>query len=130
MGALVSAYVSSQVIVMMTRETAIEVKYAKHVIEVKQALATLDLPRYLQLRILAFYAYQQLHRSEHTSHSLRRALSPQLQFELHLVLYYGLVKKSRLFHSAPPRVLREIVVVLKDRIFLPGDFVYRARDEA
>lgn len=127
-GALANAMVFSQIIVMVSRRAALDTEQAEHNNAVRQAMESLDLPRSLRLRILAFYSYQQIHRSSLTLEALFDGLSSQLSFELHLVLYYGILTKVPLFRKTDPPVLRQIVCVLEDKLFLPGDYICRQGD--
>ena len=89
---------------------------------------TLGLSPALQLRIVSYFTYERLHRSHVTFDALFQRLSPQLRFELHLYLYSALIKNTSLFRKTQPRVIREMVLVLKDIIFLPGDYICRYGD--
>merc|ERR1719491_2661034 len=88
-----------------------------------------DLPSSLQLRLIAFYSYEKIHQAHATFGTIFANLSPQLNFELRLFLYYEQVVGVPLFESCQPRVLRELVLRLDDRLFLPGDYICRFGDK-
>lgn len=91
-------------------------------------MKTLGLAPALQLRIVSYFTYERLHRSHVTFDALFQRLSPQLRFELHLYLYSELISTTSLFRKTQPRVIREMVLVLQDIIFLPGDYICRMGD--
>jgi len=128
-GALFNALIFSNIIVLVSRRSALETQHVEHSDKIRQAMITLALPSSLQLRILSYYTYERIHRSHATFNALFQGLNRQLNFELHLVLYYDLLTNVPLFKNAEPRLLRELVLVLKDVLFLPGDYVCRFGDE-
>eukprot|EP00397_Hematodinium_sp_SG-2012_P002932 GEMP01002940.1.p1 GENE.GEMP01002940.1~~GEMP01002940.1.p1 ORF type:complete len:813 (+),score=188.58 GEMP01002940.1:110-2548(+) len=73
--------------------------------------------------------YEKIHRSHATYNALFQGLNSQLNFELHLVLYYELLTNTPFFKEAQPKLLRELVLALNDVLFLPGDYVCRFGDE-
>jgi len=127
-GAIVQAWIFSNMITMYQRLTALDTSYIEQANTIEQAMHTLKLPSILKYRILAFNTYRRLHRSAVTFQALFAGLSEQLSFELRLVLYYSLLSEVPIFKNSHARVLRELVCVLHDELFLPGDFVCRYGD--
>mmetsp|Transcript_76194 Transcript_76194/g.236717 ORF Transcript_76194/g.236717 Transcript_76194/m.236717 type:complete len:1079 (+) Transcript_76194:23-3259(+) len=127
-GALVHAYMLGKIILLIQRVGALETKQNEHTMAIQEAMRILGLPPNLQMRIIAFFTYERIHRSSRLFNALFADLSPQLRFELQLHLYLDLVGKSGLFRKARPRMIREIIVGLEDVIFLPGDWVCRYGD--
>eukprot|EP00397_Hematodinium_sp_SG-2012_P001761 GEMP01001766.1.p1 GENE.GEMP01001766.1~~GEMP01001766.1.p1 ORF type:complete len:990 (+),score=211.45 GEMP01001766.1:110-3079(+) len=128
-GALFNACVVSQIIIMVTRRSALDSEHTERTDNVRQAMATLALPSTLQLRVMSYYTYEKIHRSHATYNALFQGLNSQLNFELHLVLYYELLTNTPFFKEAQPKLLRELVLALNDVLFLPGDYVCRFGDE-
>jgi len=128
LGALVHAYMIGQVILLIQRRGALATKQNEHTLAVQQAMRILSLPPNLQMRIIAFFTYERIHRSGRSFQALFAELSPQLRFELHLHLYFDLVRKCGLFRKTRPKIIRDIVMNLKDMIFLPGDWICRYGD--
>ncbi|CAK0867890.1 unnamed protein product [Prorocentrum cordatum] len=127
-GVLVHAFVFGKVVLLIQRMGALETKQNEHTRSVQEAMRILGLPANLQMRLVAFFTYERIHRSARLFNALFADLSPQLRFELQLHLYLDLVGKSGLFRKARPRVIREIIVKLEDVIFLPGDWICRYGD--
>jgi CRP-like cAMP-binding protein len=127
-GVLVHAFVFGKIILLIQRSSALETKQNEHTLAVQEAMRILGLPADLQMRIVAFFTYERIHRSGRLFQTLFSDLSPQLRFELQFHLYLDLVGKSGLFREARPRVIREIIVNLEDVIFLPGDWICRHGD--
>jgi CRP-like cAMP-binding protein len=129
LGVGVNAYVFSQIIVVISRRSTLETQNVEESNNTREAMRTLNLPSTLQLRILAHYTYERVHRGHGAITKLLGGLSEQLNFELHLARHYKLVTNVPFFKRSHPFVLREIVLVLADVIFLPGDWVCRLGDE-
>jgi len=121
--------VFSQIIVVISRRSTLETREIEEDNNTRQAMQTLGIPSSLQLRIFAHYTYERVHRGHGTVEQLLGGLSDQLNFELHLARHYRLVTAVPFFKSSHPYVLREIVLVLTDVIFLPGDWICRLGDE-
>jgi CRP-like cAMP-binding protein len=128
-GSMVSAYVFSCIVVLVSRSSANKTKEMETSSKLKQAFRTQNLPASLQLRIFAYHTQQRVHRCSSQSQTLFRDLSDQLKFELNLVLYFNLIMEAEVFKKSHPRVLRQIVLVFEDKLFLPGDYVCRYNDE-
>jgi len=128
LGALIHAFMLGKIMLVIQRHSALETKQNEHTLAIQEAMRILGLPPNLQMRIIAFFTYERIHRSGRLFDALFTHLSPQLRFELQLHLYLDLVRKSGLFRRTRPRVIREIVVKLEDVIFLPGDWVCRYGD--
>lgn len=127
-GLLVHACMLGEIVLLIQRRGALETRQNEQTLAIQEAMRILGLPPNLQMRISAFFTYERIHRSGRLFDALFAHLSPQLRFELHLHLYLGLVRQSKLFRRTRPRVIREIVVKLQDVIFLPGDWVCRYGD--
>merc|ERR1719201_1447526 len=128
LGVGVNALVFSQIIVVISRRSTLETQMVEESNNTREAMRTLGLPSTLQLRILAHYTYERVHRGHGTVVKLLGGLSEQLNFELHLARHYRLVTAVPFFKRSHPYVLREIVLVLSDVIFLPGDWICRLGD--
>lgn len=128
LGALVHAYVLGEIIMVLQRRGALETRQNEHNMAVQEAMRILGLSPSLQVRIITYFTFERLNRCGGLFHELFEDLSPQLRFELQLQLYLDLVVQSGLFKHMRPRVIREIVVHLKDLIFLPGDWICRYGD--
>lgn len=128
-GFLISALVFSQIIVVVQQRSALETLHIERENELRQTMASYDLPASLQLRLLAYYSYEKIHQAHVTFEKIFSNLSPQLNFELRFFLFYEQVTKVHLFEDCQPRVLRELVLNLNDKLFLPGDYVCRFGDK-
>lgn len=128
-GSLINALVFSQIIVIVQRRSALETIHIEHENQLRQTMISYDLPSSLQLRMLAYYKYEKIHQAHATFGTIFKNLSPQLNFELRLFLYYEQVTGVPLFESCQPKVLRELVLRLNDRLFLPGDYICRFGDK-
>ena len=76
---------------------------------VKQAVASLDVPRHLQQRIFDFYNYTQLHYDQEAYDVLFKGLSPTLNLELKLYLYADLLRSSVFFNGVKVQVIKSMV---------------------
>jgi CRP-like cAMP-binding protein len=129
-GAVVSALILSAVVVIFSRKTAVQTHTLEQMEHLKQAIGTQGLPSSIQLRILAYHTQQRVQGCRaQTEKSIFRGLSSQLHFELNLVLYFNLIIEADIFKKSHPRVIRRIVLVFEDKLYLPGDFVCRYHDE-
>eukprot|EP00397_Hematodinium_sp_SG-2012_P003294 GEMP01003302.1.p1 GENE.GEMP01003302.1~~GEMP01003302.1.p1 ORF type:complete len:993 (+),score=149.42 GEMP01003302.1:221-3199(+) len=123
--ALFHAYIFGEIFLVIQRMSALESRNQEHTLAVNEAMKVLGLSPALQLRIISYFTYERLHRNAHAFEELFRLLSPQLRFELHLYLYTDLIANTGLFRKSKPRIIREMVTLLNDIIFLPGDYVVR-----
>jgi len=128
-GAFANGFVFSAIVVLVSRSTALETHRIERTEQLKQAISTQALPSSLQLRIFAYHTQQRVQRQTSQCNSLFRGLSSQLWFELKLVLYFSLIMEAAMFKRSHPRVLRRLVLVFEDKLFLPGDYVCRHADE-
>eukprot|EP00746_Dinoflagellata_sp_MGD_P029516 gnl/MRDRNA2_/MRDRNA2_169877_c0_seq1.p1 gnl/MRDRNA2_/MRDRNA2_169877_c0~~gnl/MRDRNA2_/MRDRNA2_169877_c0_seq1.p1 ORF type:complete len:802 (+),score=147.42 gnl/MRDRNA2_/MRDRNA2_169877_c0_seq1:147-2408(+) len=122
---MIQAIVFGRIGLIIQRRTALNQAQAQRLDEIRQAMRLLQLPGEIQLRILSYYAYLQLHRNQRALSGLFENLSEQLKVEMKLYLYCDLVLRAPFLQQTPGYVLREIVVVMKDEVYLPGDWICR-----
>ena len=127
-GSLVQAVVLGRVLVLVQRRSALQTQADETTQKLRQAMVSLHIPPSLQLRILSYFTYQRTH-SAFTFSELFKGLSEHLLFEMNLFLYHDLVSNTELFKRTPAKVVKEIIMVLKDTVYLPGDFICRPGDE-
>merc|ERR1712216_509309 len=68
----------------------------------------LDLPPSLRLRILAYQSYTNWNPVEQLN-ILMPSLSPQLSYEVHLLIYFSLLRHVPIFRKSPEIVLRDFI---------------------
>jgi len=95
-------------------------------------LATLDgfmhahrLPRRLREKVHAYYDYIWEHRSGPRQEAEVDALPESLRAEISLQLHRRVLHKVPLFQGVNEDFLREIVLLLEPRIYMPGDVIFR-----
>lgn len=125
-GAIAHAYIFGQIVMIAERKGTLETQAQEHAMAVKNTMTSLGMPPELQLRMMSYFTYERIHLSKNEIDVIFRHLSPQLRFELSLYFYIELVSKAPMFHKTKPRLIREMVLLLEDDVYLPGDFVCRA----
>ena len=129
-GSVVQAVVLGRVILLVQRRSALQTQAEETTQKLRQAMVSLHIPPTLQLRILSYFTYQRTHRAgAFTFSELFKGLSEHLLFEMNLFLYHDLVTSTELFRKTPAKVVKEIIMVLRDTVFLPGDFICRPGDD-
>jgi voltage-gated potassium channel len=129
LGAVVNALVLSSIIVIVSRHSALETHAMEQQAQLKQAIEAQGLPSTIQLRLMAYHTQKRAHRCRTETQVIFRGLSPQLHFELNLVLYFNLIIEADIFKKSHPKVIRQIVLAFEDKLFLPGDYICRYDDE-
>eukprot|EP00930_Biecheleria_cincta_P052694 TRINITY_DN3798_c1_g1_i1.p1 TRINITY_DN3798_c1_g1~~TRINITY_DN3798_c1_g1_i1.p1 ORF type:complete len:1053 (-),score=172.89 TRINITY_DN3798_c1_g1_i1:297-3455(-) len=127
-GLLVNAYLLGGVLMLIQRRSLLSSKRLAKSRSQEEAMSVLGLPDNLQMRIKAFTTYEHIHASGRVFEEIFTGLNPQLRFELSMHLYADFLDKSRLFRTLRPHVIRELMVLLEDVIYLPGDWVCRTGD--
>lgn len=92
------------------------------------ALENIELHAMFSSRVFAFLEYISLSHKDKTLSEHVEDLSPPLRAELRAARYDGLLRKCPFFASVPSEVLHIVINRLKDQVYLPQDFVYRAGD--
>lgn len=128
-GIMANALLFSQILVVISRRFTLENQECVESHKMRSCMQTLSLPSALQLRIFAHYTYERVHKGHGTIDTLAGGLSEQLNFELHLARHFRLILVVPMFKKVQPLLLQEIVSVLQDSVFLPGDFICRFGDE-
>eukprot|EP00440_Ansanella_granifera_P000782 gb/GFBE01000845.1/.p1 GENE.gb/GFBE01000845.1/~~gb/GFBE01000845.1/.p1 ORF type:complete len:802 (+),score=141.79 gb/GFBE01000845.1/:1-2406(+) len=127
-GLFVNVYVLGEILVLIQRRSQLQTEQAASNQWNKEAMDAMQLPSNLRMRVDAYFTFRTMHRLGNHFKQFFAELNPQLHFEVSMHLYANLLWSSRLFHSLRPRVLREIVMMLDDVIYEPGDWICRQGD--
>merc|ERR1719265_321792 len=99
--------------------------YFEKVTQMQEALNSLEVPKLLRQRILAYQQFIEEAKKEWRVRGCLSDLSKPLQEELRLSTYHHLVIRAPFLHAQPIEVLRSIIHSLEDEVFLPCDVIIR-----
>jgi len=105
----------------------LETSHANNKAFISNALNILNIPKELQRRVFSLHYFQRMsHDFEAFDHLFgRRHLSAPLESALRVYLYNESVLYARYFKDKDPSYILEVVRILQDCVFLPGDYVAR-----
>eukprot|EP00929_Paragymnodinium_shiwhaense_P027818 TRINITY_DN16243_c0_g2_i1.p1 TRINITY_DN16243_c0_g2~~TRINITY_DN16243_c0_g2_i1.p1 ORF type:complete len:873 (-),score=207.02 TRINITY_DN16243_c0_g2_i1:331-2949(-) len=106
---------------------ALEIRQEENRAFVKRALETLDVPKGLQQRVYSLHLFQRMNHDSVAFGVLfgSGSLSEPLELALRVYLYNKSVLASPFFQSRNDNYILEVVRVLDDQVFLPGDYLIR-----
>lgn len=90
---------------------------------VHNALLQLQVPSNLYKRIQRYHEFVDTHHSPAAYTTLFNGLSAPLLAEMKLCLFRDLIEKAEFFHSCEPQQITDLVQVLEEFTYSPGDFV-------
>eukprot|EP00746_Dinoflagellata_sp_MGD_P124630 gnl/MRDRNA2_/MRDRNA2_59231_c1_seq1.p1 gnl/MRDRNA2_/MRDRNA2_59231_c1~~gnl/MRDRNA2_/MRDRNA2_59231_c1_seq1.p1 ORF type:complete len:832 (+),score=133.53 gnl/MRDRNA2_/MRDRNA2_59231_c1_seq1:280-2775(+) len=102
--------------------------YCEKKTQMQAALSSLNVPKSLCQRILAYQDFIEDAKKETRVRGCISDLSRPLQEELKLQTFHNLVTCAPFLKAQPIEVLRIIVSSLEDQVFLPGDVIFRRGD--
>jgi hypothetical protein len=118
-------------IAAIVREQALayvlESRHAENKAFIGAALRILNVPKELRRRVYSLHYFQRMSHDFEAFEVLfgRRHLSKPLESALRVYLYNESVLYAKYFKSKDPNYIVEVVRILEDCIFLPGDYVIR-----
>jgi hypothetical protein len=108
-------------------------EYRSKMEDVNTTMEHLQLPRKLRERVNRYFWYCWYRYSNFTNKGVSTflsELSEPLAMEVQLVCHSNLIGNIPLFTGANTNVMRHVMMSIESEIFLPGDYVFRAGDEA
>lgn len=105
----------------------LEIRHEENLAFIKRALENLNVPEGLQKRVYSMHLFQKMNHDSEAFGVLfgRGALSEPLECALRVYLYNESVLFSPFFHGRTDDYIVEVVRVLVDQVFLPGDYMTR-----
>eukprot|EP00928_Gymnodinium_smaydae_P041259 TRINITY_DN27933_c0_g3_i1.p1 TRINITY_DN27933_c0_g3~~TRINITY_DN27933_c0_g3_i1.p1 ORF type:complete len:960 (-),score=133.16 TRINITY_DN27933_c0_g3_i1:228-3107(-) len=106
---------------------ALEIRQEENLAFVKKALHSLNVPKALRRRVYRLHEYQKINHDQEAFGVLFSSgtLSGPLDCALRVYLYTESVLASPFFHGRIDEYIVEVVTVLQDEVFVPGDFLVR-----
>jgi len=126
----VGCVIVAMLIAAVVRESdlrfALDIRHEENKAWVTRALENLNVPGQLQRRVESLHYFQRMsHDHEAVTHLFKKGnLSTPLEDAIRVVLYHNVVKSPVLVNGGPNYIL-EVVRVLDDRMYVPGDYVAR-----
>jgi len=126
-GCVVISLFISTVVREHQKSCALSMKHEENMAFMMRALQTLNIPKGLQKRVFALHHFQRMAHDRQAFEALfnGRNLSSTLQSALRVYLYHDNMLCSKYFNGKDINYVLEIIRVLNDEIFLPGDYLCR-----
>lgn len=114
----------------LMRKDPARVKYEENIEGLASLIHYKTLPGNLRNRILNFYRYMLEKRLGYDETAFLESLPESLQTEVALHLKKDVIEKVSIFNNASEGFKREISLLLKPVFLTPGDYIFKAGDEA
>merc|ERR1719387_2859759 len=92
-------------------------------------MGQLQVPKSLYKRIQRYHEFVDTHHSPAAYDTLFNGLSAPLLTEIKLCLFRDLIEKAEFFHSCWPQQITDLVQVLEEFTYSPGDLILRKGEE-
>eukprot|EP00927_Polykrikos_kofoidii_P044996 TRINITY_DN38858_c0_g2_i1.p1 TRINITY_DN38858_c0_g2~~TRINITY_DN38858_c0_g2_i1.p1 ORF type:complete len:745 (+),score=44.71 TRINITY_DN38858_c0_g2_i1:122-2356(+) len=131
LGGPIGCVVVSVFVATITRisqlDHVLEIRHAENIAFIKRALEHLHVPQGLRERVYSLHLFQKMNHDLEAFSVLfgRGNLSGPLDTALKMYLYSETVLFSSFFHGRSHEYIVEVVRVLVDQVYLPGDYVTR-----
>jgi len=131
-GQLVVALFIAAIVQEQNLANALDMRHNQNKAFIHRALQILGIPKDLQRRVFSMHYFQKMGHDMEALEMLfdRKHLSASLRSALLLYLYKDSVLRSPYFSEKDPNYIIEVIRVLEDESFLPGDFVSRRGEVA
>jgi voltage-gated potassium channel len=126
-GCVYVAHIIAIIVLETNLSNYLKIKHEENYALIHRALENLNAPHGLRRRVFSLYRFQQMGHDQEALTSLldKKNTSSALDSALRLVLYKDSVLHSRYFYAKDPNYILEVLRVLEDHMFLPGDFIIR-----
>jgi voltage-gated potassium channel len=121
-------YVLSNIASLLARMDAAREEYMSLLDKVESFMRYNDLPAALRSKVRAYYRYLWESRKGYDDSSVLADLPQKLRVEVSLHMNAEIIEKVPLLRGADQNLLREIVLLFKPRVAVPGEEVFRAGD--
>ncbi len=112
----------------LVRKDPATVRYEENLDGLASLLHYRSLPNDLRNQIVDFYKYIWRKRLGYDETSFLQSLPDSLQTEVALYLRREVIEKVPIFHDASEEFKREIALLLKPILLVPGDYIFKAGD--
>lgn len=126
-GCVITALLIAAILREHSLKFALDMRHEENKEFIQHALQTLNIPQTLQRRVFSLQYYQKMSHDNEAFSELfnKKNLSPPLESALRIYLYHDSVLHSQYFKDKDHNYILEVIRVLEDQIFIPGDFVTR-----
>lgn len=125
-GCVAAAIFISSIIREQALANVLEMQHAQNKAFLLRALENLAIPKELQRRVFSLHYFQKMsHDYEAFDQLFHSNLSAPVESALRVYLYQESVLSARYFKDKDPNYILEVVRILEDCVFLPGDYVAR-----
>jgi CRP-like cAMP-binding protein len=129
-GTLSAGWILSSMLLAMDFAQSTEIEHRANIAKIQCAMESLELPLKLKERILRYKAYCHTRKSVGTLGSVFEDLSMPLKMEMRLFLYAELVMSVPFLKHACVEFIKRVTLALEELVFLPGDFIIVAGEQA
>ncbi len=128
-GAFFVIFITGHFAVLLQRLGSMRSQRHEQLQLIRSAMDRHGLPTELQQRVLQFHLYSYMNHDQLTyAHLFSSALSTNLQVEIKLWIFRGLIRHVPFFQDASPKAIKALVLNLNIMNFSPGDVVIRCGD--
>ncbi|CAK0871333.1 unnamed protein product [Prorocentrum cordatum] len=128
LGGIFFAFIYGNTTMLLTRMNIHMTKHHKHMALIQRTMNTLGLPVNLQQRIRQYHHFLAVHHNINAYSLLMQGLSVSLFIELKAHLFKQMFSQGPFFTGAPTSFLRNLLQVMVEVTFCPGDVVIRCGD--
>jgi len=121
-------YVIGDIATLVANLDMARAEHQRRVTEINGFMMHRRFPRALVRKVNAYYDYIWTHRTGQSQDPAFAGLPESLRTEIALQLNRRILKKVPLFQGATEDFLREVVLLLEPRIYMPGDLVFQEGD--
>jgi CRP-like cAMP-binding protein len=129
-GTLSTGWILSSLLLAIDFARTGDLEHRTNVAKLQTAMQGLKVPPKLKARVLCYKDYCYRRKSVGTIGSPFEELSLPLQVELRLFLYSSLVTSVPYLKNACGEFIKKVTLALKDRLYLPSDYIIVAGERA
>jgi len=123
--ALCTAFVFAQLLEVVQQASAATDKHLSKLAELSSVLDSLFVPPNLKQRCLRYHSFLSIHNANKAEYdSLFSSMSLNLQQDIKVHLFDGLVRSAPFFAEVPEEVMTKLVLAFEEEVYGPGQYIF------
>jgi voltage-gated potassium channel len=127
-GVILYGYVIGNIASLLANIDVVKTRFLKRTKDINSFLAYNSVPKRLRKKVQKYYQYIWDNRLDQFDQDIISDLPASLKSEIYLHLNRHLIEKVPFFKNTDKKFINEIILLLKPKIFLPGDYIFRKGD--
>jgi hypothetical protein len=128
LGVGVYGFVIGNIASLLSNIDVVKTEFLKQMEDINSFLTYKSVPKRLKQKVQNYYQYVWHNRMAHCEYEVLSNLPPSLKNEISLHMHRNLIEQVPFFKNIDKCFLCEIIQLLKQTVFLPGDFIFRKGD--